>query len=103
MLEIHQSVKGYEGWLRRQLGRDVVENDLAQKHDKMRESPFAFLRATGADLAGVHLGTADQGAAIARGPFASQARLAQALFDESGREAVATDHAAWTAAKTSTK
>ena len=46
MLEIHQSVKGYEGWLRRQLGREFVEKDLAQKHDKMRESPFAFLRAT---------------------------------------------------------
>ena len=46
MADIHQSTKGYEDWLRRQLGRDVVEKDLAQKHEKMRESPFAFLRAT---------------------------------------------------------
>ena len=46
MADIHQSTKSYEDWLRRQLGRDVVEKDLAQKHEKMRESPFAFLRAT---------------------------------------------------------
>jgi len=46
MTDIHQSTKNYEDWLRRQLGRDVVEKDLAQKHEKMRESPFAFLRAT---------------------------------------------------------
>jgi hypothetical protein len=46
MADIHQSAKGYDDWLRRQLGRDVVEKDLAHKHDKMRESPFAFLRAT---------------------------------------------------------
>ena len=43
MADIHQSTKSYEDWLRRQLGRDVVEKDLAQKHEKMRESPFAFL------------------------------------------------------------
>lgn len=46
MADIHQSTKTYEDWLRRQLGRDVVEQDLAQKHEKMRESAFAFLRAT---------------------------------------------------------
>jgi hypothetical protein len=46
MADIRQSTRDYEDWLRRQLGRDVVEADLASKHDKMRESPFAFLRAT---------------------------------------------------------
>lgn len=46
MLDIRQSTNGYDDWLRRQLGRDVVEKDLAHKHEKMRESPFAFLRAT---------------------------------------------------------
>lgn len=46
MADIHQSTKAYEDWLRRQLGRDLVDEDLTHKHDKMRESPFAFLRAT---------------------------------------------------------
>ncbi|HYN27500.1 MAG TPA: DUF2252 family protein [Burkholderiales bacterium] len=46
MADIHQSTKGYDDWLRRQLSRDVVEKDLVHKHEKMRESPFAFLRAT---------------------------------------------------------
>ena len=46
MANIRQSTARYEDWLRRQLGRDVVETDLERKHDKMRESAFAFLRAT---------------------------------------------------------
>lgn len=40
------SMKGYETWLRAQLGADFVEADLAVKHDKMRKDAFAFLRAT---------------------------------------------------------
>ncbi len=34
----------YEEWLRKQC--EVDEPDLAIKHEKMRESPFVFLRAT---------------------------------------------------------
>lgn len=40
------SVKAYEAWMRAQLGSALVAKDLARKHEKMRESPFAFLRAT---------------------------------------------------------
>jgi uncharacterized protein (DUF2252 family) len=36
----------YEAWLRSQLSADLVEEDLARKHMKMRSSSFAFLRAT---------------------------------------------------------
>jgi len=46
MADIRQSADGYDDWLRRQLGPELVENDLALKREKMRESPFAFLRAT---------------------------------------------------------
>ena len=46
MPTIQQSTKAYEDWLRGQLGDEVVEADLERKHEKMRESPFAFLRAT---------------------------------------------------------
>jgi hypothetical protein len=46
MSTIQQSALHYEAWLRGQLKRDFVEEDLAKKHDKMRDSPFAFLRAT---------------------------------------------------------
>jgi hypothetical protein len=46
MADIRQSTQSYEVWLRRKLGREIVERDLALKHEKMRESPFAFLRAT---------------------------------------------------------
>ena len=46
MANILQSTSQYENWLRRQLGREVVEKDLQRKHDKMKESPFAFMRAT---------------------------------------------------------
>ena len=46
MADIVQSTNDYEVWLRRQLGRNFVESDLSEKHEKMREGPFAFLRAT---------------------------------------------------------
>lgn len=43
---IKASVKAYETWLGAALGGDRVEADLAEKHDKMRDGPFPFLRAT---------------------------------------------------------
>ncbi len=46
MADIVRSTRDYEAWLRRQLGRALVEKDLGVKHKKMCESPFAFLRAT---------------------------------------------------------
>jgi hypothetical protein len=46
MAGIHRSAQLYEDWLRHQLHGDVVERDLKLKHNKMREGPFAFLRAT---------------------------------------------------------
>ena len=41
-----QSVRAYESWMRKELGREMVEKDLARKHEKMAESPFVFLRGT---------------------------------------------------------
>ncbi len=46
MIGINDSVRRYEDWLASQLGEELVDADLARKHEKMRESPFAFLRAT---------------------------------------------------------
>jgi len=46
MATIRESARGYEHWLREQLHGDVLEPDLAKKHDKMREGAFVFLRAT---------------------------------------------------------
>ena len=43
---IKSSAKAYETWLGAALGGDLVEADLAEKHDKMRQGPFPFLRAT---------------------------------------------------------
>jgi uncharacterized protein (DUF2252 family) len=43
---IKASVRGYEAWLADALGGDLVTADLAEKHDKMRDGPFPFLRAT---------------------------------------------------------
>lgn len=43
---IKASAKAYEAWLGAALGGDLVEADLAEKHDKMRKGPFPFLRAT---------------------------------------------------------
>src|SRR5262249_50269523 len=36
--------RAYEKWLRTQC--EVVERDLQYKHERMKESPFVFLRAT---------------------------------------------------------
>ena len=46
MANIKQSVRTYESWMRKELGRELVEKDLATKHAKMGESPFVFLRGT---------------------------------------------------------
>jgi uncharacterized protein (DUF2252 family) len=43
---ITASTRAYEKWLRTQLGKQIVENDLRKKHKKMAEGPFPFLRAT---------------------------------------------------------
>lgn len=43
---IQASVRDYEAWMHERLGRLLVEADLTVKHRKMREGPFAFLRAT---------------------------------------------------------
>jgi hypothetical protein len=46
MTNIRKSVQAYEDWMGKQLGREIVTKDVALKHEKMRESPFVFLRAT---------------------------------------------------------
>ena len=46
MADIAQSVQAYEAWLRAELREELVEKDLVRKHEKMRGSPFAFLRAS---------------------------------------------------------
>jgi Uncharacterized protein conserved in bacteria (DUF2252) len=46
MADIRQSTTAYERWLSQQLGDELVEADLQEKHEKMKESAFAFLRAT---------------------------------------------------------
>ena len=43
---IKASAGAYEDWLRKQLGKDVVEKGLHEKHKKMAQGPFPFLRAT---------------------------------------------------------
>ena len=43
---IRASAGAYEDWLRQQLGKEVVESGLREKHRKMAEGPFPFLRAT---------------------------------------------------------
>ncbi|TCS12908.1 DUF2252 family protein [Caulobacter sp. BK020] len=43
---IKASAKAYEAWLATALGGDLVEADLSEKHKKMRDGPFPFLRAT---------------------------------------------------------
>jgi uncharacterized protein (DUF2252 family) len=40
------STRAYEQWLRAQLGKQLVEKGLREKHKKMAEGPFPFLRAT---------------------------------------------------------
>jgi hypothetical protein len=46
MGNIQQSTRSYEDWMRHQLGAELVEKDLARKHEKMRRDAFSFLRAT---------------------------------------------------------
>ena len=46
MKPIQQSCTDYEAWLRAQIGPDFVERDLVEKHRKMKDGPFPFLRAT---------------------------------------------------------
>jgi hypothetical protein len=46
MATIHESVRHYEDWLREQLHGDIVEDDLTEKHEKMKANAFVFLRAT---------------------------------------------------------
>lgn len=46
MAPIKASARAFEHWLRDQLGDEVVEEDLQEKHCKMREGAFPFLRAT---------------------------------------------------------
>jgi uncharacterized protein (DUF2252 family) len=43
---IKASAKAYETWLGAALGGDLVEADLDEKHGKMRDGSFPFLRAT---------------------------------------------------------
>jgi uncharacterized protein (DUF2252 family) len=45
MTSIQQSTRRYETWLREQLEGNLVKQDLARKHGKMKESAFSFLRA----------------------------------------------------------
>ena len=43
---IRAANRAYERWLAHELRGDMVEADLDEKHEKMRDSAFAFLRAT---------------------------------------------------------
>ncbi|HVT17028.1 MAG TPA: DUF2252 family protein [Thermoanaerobaculia bacterium] len=43
-MTIQQATKGYVSWLAAQI--ELVSDDLALKHEHMREAPFLFLRAT---------------------------------------------------------
>ena len=46
MVSLKKSIAACEANMRAALGADLVEEDLAEKHKKMRTSPFLFLRAT---------------------------------------------------------
>ena len=46
MSSFSKSLQAYEAWMARELGREIVKADIALKHQKMRASPFVFLRAT---------------------------------------------------------
>jgi uncharacterized protein (DUF2252 family) len=46
MSSMRRSARLYEDWLAAQLNGDMVRADLRRKHEKMRTTPFAFLRAT---------------------------------------------------------
>jgi len=43
-MDVVSATRLYERWMASRIG--IVEKDLALKHDRMRESPFVFLRAT---------------------------------------------------------
>lgn len=43
---IRAANREYERWMKAQLRGDIVEDDIKKKHKKMRQSAFAFLRAT---------------------------------------------------------
>jgi hypothetical protein len=45
-VNIKSSADRYEAWLRRQLADDFDEEDLAEKHKKMTDGAFQFLRAS---------------------------------------------------------
>ena len=45
-MNIIESVRTYEAWLREQLDGEVFEADLEEKHKKMADGAFQFLRAT---------------------------------------------------------
>jgi uncharacterized protein (DUF2252 family) len=45
-MNIVESTHEYERWLKTQLDGDIVRQDFAEKHDKMAEGVFPFLRAT---------------------------------------------------------
>jgi uncharacterized protein (DUF2252 family) len=45
-MAITESTRTYEQWLYAQLGKQIVEKDLREKHKKMADGPFPFLRAT---------------------------------------------------------
>lgn len=44
--DVKASTRAYENWLRNALSGGLVEDDLVEKHRKMREGAFPFLRAT---------------------------------------------------------
>ncbi len=46
MSSFGKSLQAYEAWMARELGREIVRADVVLKHQKMRASPFVFLRAT---------------------------------------------------------
>jgi uncharacterized protein (DUF2252 family) len=46
MTAIKASTRAYEHWLEAQIGVDFVKHDLHEKHEKMQDKPFSFLRAT---------------------------------------------------------
>ena len=43
-MDIHQATRSYETWVRRHI--PVRAKDLELKHERIRESPFVFLRGT---------------------------------------------------------
>jgi uncharacterized protein (DUF2252 family) len=45
-MNIMKSTDRFEDWLRQELGADLVSADLDKKREKMKDDPFAFLRAT---------------------------------------------------------